>query len=109
MSSQPEPEPEPVTQTACVPATTLSPGRFMRCFNTTVSSSGTTTADEIAQNRNIYVNGQSNNDNKTAAAIYAMASKITGGGSRRICSRSISTIGMVPEASGIGRKMNQSG
>ena len=110
MSSQPEPEPDPVLLGECVPATTLSPGRFMRCFNTSVSSSATTTTvDEIAQNKKTFVTSQPNSVTKTSTASYAMASRTIGSSSRRICSSSISTVGRVPEASGIGRKMNQSG
>ena len=109
MSSQPEPEPDPVLLGECVPATTLSPGRFMRCFNTSVSSSATTTVDEIAQNKKAFVTSQPNSVTKTSTASYAKASRTTGSSSRRICSSSISTVGRVPEASGIGRKMNQSG
>ena len=59
MSSEPEPEFPP----ECVDGTTLSTGRFMRCFNTSVTSSGGFTTEEIAENRNKYVNGQPNKNN----------------------------------------------
>jgi len=106
MSSEPEPEFPP----ECVDGTTLSTGRFMRCFNTSVTSSGGFTTEEIAENRNKYVNGQPNKNNQTSNSSYATAARTTAGRYKRICSDPKFVSGeFLPEHSGIGRRMNQSG